>query len=49
MVVESNDYEDETVIEVFQKGYMLGNRVAKTAKVKVARKPSEAEEVSGEE
>ncbi|MBF0121956.1 MAG: nucleotide exchange factor GrpE [Candidatus Omnitrophica bacterium] len=48
MVVESNDHEDETVIEVFSKGYLLGNRVAKPAKVKVARKPSESLEVSEE-
>ncbi len=48
MVVESNDHEDETVIEVFQKGYMLGNRVAKPAKVKVARKPSDVPEASEE-
>ena len=49
MVVASNDHDDETVIEVFQKGYMLGNRVAKTAKVKVARKPSEIPEAPAAE
>lgn len=47
MVVESDDYDDETVIEVFQKGYMLGNRVVKPAKVKVARRIEEKTE--GEE
>lgn len=39
MVVDSNDHEDESVVEVFQKGYKLGGRVVKTAKVKVARRP----------
>ena len=37
MVVESDKEEDGTIVGVFQKGYMLGDRVVKTAKVKVAR------------
>lgn len=40
MVVDSGEHEDETVIEVFQKGYMLGERIVRPAKVKVARRPN---------
>jgi len=36
MQVESDAHEDGTVVEEFQKGYMLGDRVVRTAKVKVA-------------
>ena len=36
MVMESPDHEDGTIIEEFQKGYMFGDRVIRTAKVKVA-------------
>jgi molecular chaperone GrpE len=35
---ESEEHEDGTVIEVFQTGYMLGDRVARTAKVKVSKR-----------
>ncbi len=38
MVEDSPDQEDGIVLEVFQKGYMLGDRVARTAKVKVSKK-----------
>ncbi|MEI8012247.1 MAG: nucleotide exchange factor GrpE [Candidatus Omnitrophota bacterium] len=38
MVFESPDHEDGTVLEVFQKGYTLGGRVVRTAKVKVSKK-----------
>ncbi|MBF0619865.1 MAG: nucleotide exchange factor GrpE [Candidatus Omnitrophica bacterium] len=38
MAVESNDHEDGTVLEVFQKGYMLGPRVVRAVKVKVSKK-----------
>lgn len=38
MQVESSDHEDEVVVEEFQKGYLLGDRVVRTAKVKVAKK-----------
>ncbi|MBF0485555.1 MAG: nucleotide exchange factor GrpE [Candidatus Omnitrophica bacterium] len=40
MVEESPDREDDTVSEVFQKGYTLGGRVVRTAKVKVSKKPA---------
>ncbi len=33
-----DDLEDETVTEVFQKGYRLGSRVIRPAKVKVSRR-----------
>jgi molecular chaperone GrpE len=29
--------EDGTILEVYQKGYYLGNKVLRTSKVKVAR------------
>ena len=38
MVAESDECEDGTILEVFQKGYMLGERVVRTAKVKVSKK-----------
>jgi molecular chaperone GrpE len=38
MTEESDDQEDQTVLEVFQKGYKLGDRVVRTAKVKVSKK-----------
>ena len=36
MQEETEEHEDQTVVEEFQKGYMLGERVVRTAKVKVA-------------
>lgn len=36
MQEETEDYDDEVVIEEFQKGYRLGEKVVRTAKVKVA-------------
>lgn len=38
LVVDSREHEDSTVLEVFQKGYRLGERVVRTAKVKVSRR-----------
>lgn len=35
---DAADQEDGTILEVFQKGYMLGDRVVRTAKVKVSKK-----------
>jgi len=37
MQVETDDHSDGTVVEEFQKGYTLGGRVVRTAKVKVAK------------
>lgn len=37
MQEESDQYEDGTVIEEFQKGYMLGEKVIRTVKVKLAK------------
>ena len=36
MQEETDEYEDGAVIEVYQTGYMLGDRIVRTAKVKVA-------------
>ena len=36
MRMESKDYPDNTVVEELEKGYMLGSRVIRPAKVKVA-------------
>ncbi|MBF0569819.1 MAG: nucleotide exchange factor GrpE [Candidatus Omnitrophica bacterium] len=38
LAVESPEVEDGTVLEVFQKGYIMDGRVVRTAKVKVAKK-----------
>ncbi len=37
MQMESQEHEDGVIIEEFQKGYWLGERVVRTAKVKVAK------------
>lgn len=39
MQEETDKHEDGLVLEEFQKGYYLGDRVVRTAKVKVAKKP----------
>lgn len=36
--IETDDYPEDTVVEELQKGYMLNERVIRTAKVKVAKK-----------
>ncbi len=36
---EREDLEDGSILEVYQKGYALGPRVIRTAKVKVSKKP----------
>ncbi len=38
MAVESDDVDDGTVLEVFQKGYIMDGRVVRTAKVKVSKR-----------
>ncbi len=38
MQEENENVADETVVEEFQKGYYLGDRVVRTAKVKVSKK-----------
>ena len=38
MVEKSEDYEDGTIIEVYQKGYLLNKETLRPAKVKVAKK-----------
>ncbi len=37
MQFETNEHEDGTIVEEFQKGYWLGSRIVRTAKVKVAK------------
>jgi molecular chaperone GrpE len=48
--VESDEYPDNTVIEELQKGYLLNDRVVRTAKVKVSirKEPLSEEEHSGD-
>ena len=41
---EHADYEDNTVIEQFQKGYMLGERLLRPARVLVSRAPAAEED-----
>lgn len=40
MQVEDKDVPENTILEEFQKGYLLNERVIRTAKVKVSRKPN---------
>ncbi|MEM0343492.1 MAG: nucleotide exchange factor GrpE [Thermoplasmata archaeon] len=49
MSEQREDVEEGTILEVFQKGYALGQNTLRPAKVKVARKPEErgGEEVAG--
>ena len=37
LMVEESDKEKSTILEVFQKGYSLGSKLIRTAKVKVAK------------
>jgi molecular chaperone GrpE len=45
----SEDFEDETVLEVMQKGYMMKGKLLRPAMVKVCRRPKEKESLSSEE
>ena len=38
MQVENNDLPEHTIVEVLQKGYLMNERVIRTAKVKVSKK-----------
>ncbi|MCR4338132.1 MAG: nucleotide exchange factor GrpE, partial [Candidatus Omnitrophica bacterium] len=49
MQFQSEDHEDGTVVEEFQKGYQLGDKVIRTAKVKVATHPLEETPAEKEE
>jgi molecular chaperone GrpE len=40
--VETVDLAEDCVVDVLQPGYQLGERVLRTAKVRIARKPKEA-------
>ncbi len=41
---ETNEFEDDVVMEEFQKGYKYGDRVVRTAKVKVAKRKEQTNE-----
>jgi molecular chaperone GrpE len=41
---EHPDHKDNTVLEQFQKGYMLGERLLRPARVLVSRAPTEPDE-----
>jgi molecular chaperone GrpE len=43
MRVDTDEYPDNAIVEEFQKGYTLGDKVIRPSMVKVARHPSEAE------
>lgn len=45
----SQDFEDETVLEVMQKGYMMKDKLLRPAMVKVCRQPKGKESFSSEE
>lgn len=44
MQVETEEYEEGTVVEEFQRGYFLNERILRPAMVTVAKRPQEAEE-----
>jgi len=46
MQVENNDLPEHTVIEELQKGYLLNDRVIRTAKVKVSKKSPQSKDHS---
>jgi molecular chaperone GrpE len=41
--IESNDHDDNTVIEEFSKGYRMNGRVLLPSRVVTSRKPAQAE------
>ncbi len=50
MIEDSDEYEVDTVSEIFQKGYMLNGNLLRPAKVKVARaKQTESKDDTGED
>ena len=49
MQEETNEHDDGSVVEVFQKGYYLAEKVVRTAKVKVAVNKSEEAKQENEE
>ncbi|MBI5694972.1 MAG: nucleotide exchange factor GrpE [Nitrospirae bacterium] len=44
MQVETEDFEEGTVVEEFQKGYFLNDRILRPAMVTVAKRPQETGE-----
>ena len=44
--IETNEFPENTVVEELQKGYLLNDRVIRTAKVKVSKKPEKKLEKS---
>ncbi|MFA6378254.1 MAG: nucleotide exchange factor GrpE [Candidatus Omnitrophota bacterium] len=49
MQEERDDLEEGTVVDEFQKGYLLGNRVIRTNKVKVAKKKEQEKQTKEKE
>lgn len=45
MQVQDKDKPEHTIIEELQKGYLLNDRVIRTAKVKVSKKPTDNDKV----
>lgn len=48
MQVQSDDHEPQTIVEEFQKGYLLKDRLLRPARVSVAMKPEPREEEKAE-
>ena len=46
--VETDEFDENTVVEELQKGYLLNDRVIRTAKVKVSKRPPTGEDLSSE-
>jgi len=46
MQVENNELPEHTIVEELQKGYMLEDRVIRTSKVKVSKKPDDRGQIA---
>ena len=46
--VESDGVPENTIVEELQKGYLLNNRVVRTAKVKVSKRTENKEKITEE-
>ena len=44
--VETDEFDENTVVEELQKGYLLNDRVIRTAKVKVSKRPSSKDDLN---
>lgn len=45
MITQTDEYDEDTILEEFARGYMLNNKVIRYSKVRVAKKEAKEEEV----